>query len=40
MFLSDVRQIIGVSWFFVAAFTVLAYSVSASLWGYLWFGGR
>ena len=40
MFLSDVRTIIGVSWTFVFLFTALSYLVSASLWGYLWFGGR
>ena len=39
MFLSDVRAIIGVSWTFVVLFTALAYTVSAALWGYLWFGG-
>lgn len=39
MFLSDVREMLDVSWFFAAVFTALCYSVSAFLWGYLWFGG-
>lgn len=39
LYLSDVRTILGVSWLFACGFTILAYMVSAFLWGYLWFGG-